>query len=88
MTIAIPVSSTTPRRSTTRVPVFPLLAVLAVAATVTGWRRHYRTKRNLMTLSAWQRVDCGINRPDIISACDMEAAARRRIANGMPTDWC
>jgi uncharacterized protein YjiS (DUF1127 family) len=88
MTITIPVSSTTPRRPGTRVAVLPLLAALAMAASATEWGRRYRTKRNLMALSAWQRADCGIDRPDIISACDMEAAARRRNASGMPTDWC
>jgi hypothetical protein len=88
MTITIPVSWTAPRRPGTRVAVLPLLAALAIAATVTGWWRRYRTKRSLMALSAWQRADCGIDCPDIISACDMEAAARRRNASGMPTDWC
>ena len=88
MTITIPDSSTTLRRPSTRVTVLPLLGMLAIAAAVGRWWRRYRTKRALMALSAWQRADCGINRPDIPSACDMVAAARRRIANGMPTDWC
>jgi hypothetical protein len=88
MTTTIPVSATTPHRPGTRVAVLPLLAALAMVASATGWWRCHKTKRNLMALSAWQRADCGIDRPDIISACDMEAAARRRHASGMPTDWC
>lgn len=70
-------------------PVAILLLLPAVGfAAATRWRQLCRTKRALMELSAWQRDDCGMNRPDIPTACDMERVARRRIANGMPTDWC
>ena len=70
--------------SDTRVAV---LVLVVLAAAIREWRR-YRTKRALMALSAQQRTDCGVDRPDIPTTCDIEATARRRLASGMPADWC
>ena len=71
-------------QSDTRVAV---LVLLVVAAATGEWRR-CRTERALMALSAQQRADCGVDRPDIPTTCDTETTARRRIASGMPADWC
>ena len=52
-----------------------------------AYRRH-RTRRALMQLSDWHRVDCGLHHVGVPSATDLEIAARRRLELGMPTEWC
>ena len=50
--------------------------------------RRYRTRRALRALSSSQRQDCGLSQVDVPSACQIEAAARRRLELRMPTEWC
>jgi uncharacterized protein YjiS (DUF1127 family) len=60
---------------------------LAIALANKPWKAH-RTKSALLELSDEQRKDCGIDRPDIPTTSQREAAARRRLTSGMPTEWC
>ncbi len=88
MTLISTYSSANVHRSGARVIVFLPQSVLRAAADAAAarWRR-YRMERVLMALPAWQRADCDIDRPEIPSACDIEAAVRRRIASVMSADW-
>jgi uncharacterized protein YjiS (DUF1127 family) len=63
-------------------------ALLGVIVSADQLWRSRQTRRALVELDEWQREDCGINRPDIPTRSRVEAAARRRLTDGMPVDWC
>ena len=63
-------------------------AMFRATAAVEGLYRSSQTGRALMEMEDWQREDCGINRPDIPTRSQIEAAARHRLSDGMPSDWC
>jgi len=77
----------TPRdRATTARQEPPLVSALLDRVVLSV--RRYRTRRALIALSSSQRQDCGLGQVDVPSACEMEAAARRRLELRMPTEWC
>ncbi len=63
-----------------------------LAGTLVAWisRSHLRRRagRALMELSAEHRRDVGLDHIAVPSATQLEAAARRKLALGMPGDWC
>jgi uncharacterized protein YjiS (DUF1127 family) len=91
MALTIPNTSTPLRGWGNRIINFGIyrwLGLVTVSPVIGRWWQLRRTRRALMELSAWQRADCGIERPDIPCTCDLEKAARRDLANGVHNYRC